>query len=63
MPRLIYHLSQGAWYKTKEMVLKGPDWIIKEIKDSFLRGRGGAGWPFFACKAPPLIGAQVSHLA
>ena len=38
-------LSRGDWYKTKEIVLKGSDWILKEIKDSGLRGRGGAGFP------------------
>lgn len=38
-------LSRGDWYKTKEMILKGAQWIIQEIKDSGLRGRGGAGFP------------------
>ena len=38
-------MSRGDWYKTKEIVLKGSDWILKEIKDSGLRGRGGAGFP------------------
>lgn len=38
-------LSRGDWYKTKEIILKGPQWIIQEIKDSGLRGRGGAGFP------------------
>lgn len=38
-------MQRGAWYKTKEMLVKGSDWIIKEIKDSGLRGRGGAGFP------------------
>ncbi|KAH8240938.1 NADH dehydrogenase [ubiquinone] flavoprotein 1, mitochondrial [Drosophila bipectinata] len=37
--------KRGDWYKTKEIVLKGPDWIINEIKTSGLRGRGGAGFP------------------
>lgn len=37
--------SRGDWYKTKEIILKGPQWIIQEIKDSGLRGRGGAGFP------------------
>jgi NADH dehydrogenase (ubiquinone) flavoprotein 1 len=35
----------GDWYKTKEILLKGHDWIISEIKTSGLRGRGGAGFP------------------
>ncbi|OLY78814.1 NADH dehydrogenase [ubiquinone] flavoprotein 1, mitochondrial [Smittium mucronatum] len=38
-------LSRGDWYKTKELVLKGEDWIINEMKASGLRGRGGAGFP------------------
>ncbi|XP_017130659.1 NADH dehydrogenase [ubiquinone] flavoprotein 1, mitochondrial [Drosophila elegans] len=38
-------LKRGDWYKTKEIVLKGPDWIVNEIKTSGLRGRGGAGFP------------------
>ncbi|KAI9307382.1 NADH dehydrogenase flavoprotein 1 [Cunninghamella echinulata] len=38
-------LKRGDWYKTKELVLKGHEWIIKEIKESGLRGRGGAGFP------------------
>ncbi|XP_023599598.1 NADH dehydrogenase [ubiquinone] flavoprotein 1, mitochondrial isoform X1 [Myotis lucifugus] len=37
--------SRGDWYKTKEILLKGPDWILGEIKTSGLRGRGGAGFP------------------
>ena len=38
-------LSRGDYYKTKEIILKGPEWIIQEMKDSGLRGRGGAGFP------------------
>ena len=38
-------LSQGNYYKTKEIVLKGNEWILGEIKKSGLRGRGGAGFP------------------
>ena len=38
-------MARGDWYKTKEIVLKGSDWIINEIKVSGLRGRGGAGFP------------------
>ncbi|XP_049748649.1 NADH dehydrogenase [ubiquinone] flavoprotein 1, mitochondrial [Elephas maximus indicus] len=43
--RLKGALSRGDWYKTKEILLKGPDWILGEIKTSGLRGRGGAGFP------------------
>lgn len=43
--RLKGALKRGDWYKTKEIVLKGADWIINEIKTSGLRGRGGAGFP------------------
>jgi len=38
-------MKYGDWYKTKEILLKGHDWIIGEIKASGLRGRGGAGFP------------------
>lgn len=43
--RLKGALKRGDWYKTKEILLKGSDWIISEIKTSGLRGRGGAGFP------------------
>ena len=43
--RLKGAVSRGDWYKTKEIVEKGSDWIINEIKTSGLRGRGGAGFP------------------
>lgn len=35
----------GDWYRTKDLILKGPDWAINEMKASGLRGRGGAGFP------------------
>jgi NADH dehydrogenase (ubiquinone) flavoprotein 1 len=38
-------MKRGDWYKTKEILLKGHDWIIQEVKTSGLRGRGGAGFP------------------
>jgi len=38
-------MTRGHWYKTKEIVLKGHEWILDEIKKSGLRGRGGAGFP------------------
>ncbi len=25
-------MARGDWYKTKEIVLKGSDWIINEVK-------------------------------
>merc|ERR1712128_92497 len=37
--------SRGDWYKTKEILVKGPEWIQQQVKDSGLRGRGGAGFP------------------
>ena len=43
--RLKGAIKRGDWYKTKEIVQKGTDWIINEIKISGLRGRGGAGFP------------------
>jgi NADH:ubiquinone oxidoreductase subunit F (NADH-binding) len=36
---------QGDWYRTKDLIDKGRDWIINEMKISGLRGRGGAGFP------------------
>ncbi|KAL6047966.1 NADH dehydrogenase [ubiquinone] flavoprotein 1, mitochondrial [Balamuthia mandrillaris] len=38
-------LQRGDWYRTKDILSKGVDWIIKEMKASGLRGRGGAGFP------------------
>lgn len=43
--RLKGALKRGDWYKTKEIMLKGHDWILGEMKESGLRGRGGAGFP------------------
>lgn len=44
-PDLKHARKLGDWHKTKEILLKGHDWIINEIKASGLRGRGGAGFP------------------
>eukprot|EP01017_Pseudomicrothorax_dubius_P006337 TRINITY_DN1178_c0_g1_i1.p1 TRINITY_DN1178_c0_g1~~TRINITY_DN1178_c0_g1_i1.p1 ORF type:complete len:467 (+),score=118.26 TRINITY_DN1178_c0_g1_i1:20-1420(+) len=38
-------VKRGDWYRTKDIILNGQDWIIDEIKASGLRGRGGAGFP------------------
>ena len=37
--------SRGDWDGTKDIIAKGRDWIIEEMKTSGLRGRGGAGFP------------------
>jgi NADH-quinone oxidoreductase subunit F len=37
--------ARGDWDGTKEFLAKGDDWIISEMKESGLRGRGGAGFP------------------
>ena len=36
---------RGDWDGTKDLLSKGRDWIIDEMKESGLRGRGGAGFP------------------
>jgi len=43
--RLKGAMARGDWYKTKEIILKGKEWIQKEVVKSGLRGRGGAGFP------------------
>tara|TARA_B100000674_G_scaffold176010_1_gene142487 strand:- start:2728 stop:4008 length:1281 start_codon:yes stop_codon:yes gene_type:complete len=37
--------KRGDWDNTKALIKKGADWIINEVKNSELRGRGGAGFP------------------
>ena len=37
--------ARGGWDGTKAILERGRDGIIKEMKDSGLRGRGGAGFP------------------
>lgn len=42
---LKYAQKRGDWDGTKDLIAKGRDWIIEEMKKSGLRGRGGAGFP------------------
>jgi NADH-quinone oxidoreductase subunit F len=37
--------KRGNWDGTAGIIAKGRDWIIEEVKQSGLRGRGGAGFP------------------
>ncbi len=43
--RLAGARRRGNWSGTKEVLAKGRDWIVDEVKKSELRGRGGAGFP------------------
>ncbi len=43
--RLAAAQSRGAWDGTKGILARGRDDIIEELKESGLRGRGGAGFP------------------
>ena len=55
---LASHKQRGDWDGTKELILKGRDWIVAEMKASGLRGRGGAGfstgtkWSFMPKDSP-----------
>ncbi len=36
--------ARGDWEGTREIMAKGQDWIIEQVRESGLRGRGGAGF-------------------
>ncbi|TXH37463.1 MAG: NADH-quinone oxidoreductase subunit NuoF [Rhodospirillaceae bacterium] len=38
-------IARGDWDGTADLIAKGQDWIVEEMKASGLRGRGGAGFP------------------
>ena len=56
--------KRGDWLNTKEIIDKGKDWIINEVKISELRGRGGAGFPTGVkwSFAPRQIGSRPHYL-
>jgi NADH-quinone oxidoreductase subunit F len=43
--RLSAARRRGDWDGTKDLIAKGRDWILEQVKESGLRGRGGAGFP------------------
>lgn len=44
-PGLARARARGDWEGTAELIGRGRAWIVGEVKDSGLRGRGGAGFP------------------
>ena len=43
-PNLKAAQKRGDWDDTKKFIKKGRDWIVEQVKNSGLRGRGGAGF-------------------
>lgn len=37
--------ARGDWYRTRDIIDRGHDFIINQMKASGIRGRGGAGFP------------------
>ena len=50
-PSLAAAKKRGDWKDTKKLMAKGSDWIIDQVKESGLRGRGGAGRARPACRS------------
>ena len=61
-PNLAAARKRGDWHDTKKFLDHGAEWLIQQVKDSSLRGRGGAGfptgmkWSFVPKKADPKEG-------
>ena len=57
-------IKRNDWSNTKEIISKGREWIISEIKTSELRGRGGAGFPpgIKWSFAPKKVGSRPHYL-
>jgi NADH-quinone oxidoreductase subunit F len=61
-PNLSAAKSRGDWSETKKFLDQGSEWLIQQVKDSGLRGRGGAGfptgtkWSFVPKKSNPIEG-------
>lgn len=54
--------ARGDWYRTKDLLAKGHDWVIEEMKRSGLRGRGGAGFPSgLKWSFMPKVASACSH--
>ena len=47
-------MARGHWDGTKEIIGKGRDWIVNEMKQSGLRRRAGDGFPRKATAGPPI---------
>ena len=56
--------NRGDWVDTAEIIKKGREWIIDEVKSSELRGRGGAGFPTGLkwSFAPKELGSRPHHI-
>ena len=56
--------KRDDWLNTKDLLSKGRDWIINEVKISELRGRGGAGFPTGVkwSFAPKKVGSRPHYL-
>ena len=57
-------IKRKDWFETKNILSKGRDWIINEVKKSELRGRGGAGFPtgLKFSFAPKEVGSRPHYL-